>query len=358
VVKRTEANVSEHTGTQFAPTSAAAWLLDEDVAELDFNQVRLSRGFLRADIQTCFPGLHSYWLPLFLGFGLKTAYRGCSINLEFPKDLDRTSAVEIDGELALIGIEAKSIARFAESIIPGSTMGSPEALIEYLERRLVATLAKSWSGVKAINCSYAPDAAIADADIVGSIKLALTLNGSPVDVWFGVGPQLAETIDQQWREKIVNQSSADRNGDRNAVVRLSVVLAEVALPPTALIESMRAGARLELPTEISDDVVVKLGGATWAEGKLRTFNGRFAVELTGFSPAAVQHTESKTKVVVELADVELTKEALTEYHQPGAVLLTKAVANPRAALRISGEKVAEAEIEAVDGQFRLLILST
>ena len=114
---------------------------------------------------------------------------------------------------------------------------------------------------------------------------------------------------------------------------------------------------IDLEAPFPEMVTLSRGGEPWARGVLRQFNGMFAVEIQDLEPDPLPDLEGMSRVVVEIARLELDERTLREYCQLGAVLPTARKVNALAAIVINGENVGNAMVGEVNGNLALSILS-
>ena len=333
------------------------WQPEASLPEPDVNEVRFSLGFLRAQPGKWFDSLASHWLPLFHGLGVEVRGVQVSTGFDFPEDLSRVTPMEVDGEIGVIGMDSRSESIIVQAVAPGATETASDIVVEYIERRLISTLVKSWSGEGNFTCYYiSPDKA-ESAEVLGVIKASVQLSIGMVTVWFGIGPRLLERLDIQWREQIAAmQGRQASNALSDELHTITVNIAELAVPPAMLIDYMRSGTVIDLGVPVSQIVSLKLDGEPWAQGKLFRFNGRFAVQIGSLTPVRQQAPDSTTRVQIEIARAVLDKQGVVEHSQVGAFLLTSTPLSSTALLSISGENVANGLVGEIDGQFALSVL--
>ncbi len=329
------------------------WQPETELQSLVLNDVRLSRGFLRAEPMRWFPALGTHWRPFLLSLGIEESKCSFEVGLEFPSGLDRIIPTDVDGEIAVIGMDNQTQALLVGVVAAGMGNVASELVIEYLERRLLSSLTKCWGGPGPLVCSYISPDITESVEVIGVVSLNFEIAGKSGAVHFGLGPKLVERLDSAERERTVKQGSAKYSEDIYAV---SVEIAQLAVPPAMLIDYLRGGTVIDLELPVSEQVNLRLNGELWARGRLCHFNGRFAVEIVELEPEPLDHPASTTRVQVEVARVELTKEGLAEHGQLGVVLLTRTPIGGNASLIISGENVASAVIGQINGNFAVNVL--
>ncbi len=347
-----EGRIADGNGAQFVP-----WEPQRALHSLSQHEVRLSRGFLCANPQVWFDSLAEHWVPFFHALGIELRVTGVRKALDFPPDLAYIVVCDVDGEFGILGFDDETHDLLARSVAPGTDVGAGEVVVEYLERRLLSSLNKSWTGDEPLGASYLSTDAVDEVEVVGSVGMKFELAGKVGMVWFGLGPRLLDRLDSFWKRHLregAKTSASARMSDN--VHSLGVEISELAVPPAMLIDYIRAGTIIDLEVPVSPNVIVTLDGERWAEGELKQFNGMFGVEIRTLLPKRREPQDSTPRVKVEIARTEIEEAALVEYSQPGAVLLTGRAVNANAALVISGENVASALVGQIDGRFALNVL--
>lgn len=332
------------------------WNASAVLDPLDVNHVRLSKGFLRAQPLKWFPAFATYWLPLFHSLGIEGRLVSLHVGLEFPDGLERIVPLEIDGEPAVLGMDFKSQAAITQAVVVNASQESASLTQEYIERRLISTISMSWLGKSPLLCYYSPPDVSDSIEITGSVCMTVEVGDQPCTLWFGFGSRIVERLDALWREQFVKSRTGAEEVEFGDVVSVSVVLAELAVPPALLIDYMRAGTIIDLEVPATERVSVYVDGKLWVEGRLCQFNDRFAVEVLDLNPPEREIPEDSTRVQVEVATAELDPAAIIEHEQAGAVLLTRTRVDSPVSMRISGENIASAVVGQIDGQFALNVL--
>ena len=335
------------------------WKPEEALYRLTQGEARFSRGFLSANPQLWFASLAEHWLPLFHTLSAEVEVAGYEMAIGFPENLYRETVFGIDGEFAVLGYDQNTVDNIAGVVAPQLDASASSIVIEYLERRLLTTLTRSWTGTEALNCSFlGADYANAELNVLGSLCVQLKVGGSPATIWFGIGPQLVERLDVMWRASFLHhQREEGVQLSSDQIHSASIELTELAVPPALLIDYIRGGTVIDLERSVSSDVQVRMGDDIWARGELQNFNGRFAVRLKEFDPKPLDLPEATTRVRIELASVDLDAESIAEHRQKGAILISDAPVAAKASLIISGEHVANAVIGVIDGRYALTVLA-
>jgi len=334
------------------------WDLSADLVELDLNEIRLGRGFLRASISEFFNGVTADWLPLFHSLGAKVELEAVEVGLYFPNNnFSRLTTFEAEGVLNVLGMDDNAQAAIIGMVETGIDGVKAEIVIEYLERRLLSSFTRYWTGAGTLDCFFHQSEVVEEVELVGAACCKLVINDKPLEIWFGLGQKVVDKIDLSWREYVLQQvEEVNGSVDSQAVATVSVELAELAVSPVMLIDYMRSGTTIALSAPVSSRVLVRVNDQPWANGELSRFNGRFAVKLLDFDVVYERAEAGMTRVQVELGNAELSMEAIYEHQQVGVCLLLPAPVRPNASLIISGENVASAVVGQINDQFALNVL--
>ncbi|MCB0358053.1 MAG: FliM/FliN family flagellar motor switch protein [Bdellovibrionales bacterium] len=349
-------NEGKIAGTEEA--SFDPWAPDLQLNEPTMNEVRFSLGFLRAQPARWFPSFGADWLPLLHALGVEASIRHVRPGFEFPDSLVRVTPIEIDGEVAVLGLDDHAESILCRTIAPGVAALPNDLVLEYLERRFVATLERSWAGSESFPWHYISPDQTDTAEVVGVIEIGMRIDGDDLSLWIGFGPRAIERIDSMWRREVSNlaaaSGSATSQGDDLYTVKIE--LAQLMVPPAELIDYLKPQTVIDLGLALSDQVTVHANDRQLAAGQLTVFNGRFAVKILDTDPIPVTQVESTTCVRVEVAETVLDRQTLHECLQHGAYLLTATPVGNIASLSISGESVAQAVMGSIDGRFALTVL--
>ncbi len=329
------------------------WEVSERLQKLRLNEAKYSLGFLKAEPTSWFPSLGKRWIELFHATSIDVQVVGSSTQLDFPEGLFRVTPVEVDGETCALGFDENSYRAIVDAISPGCRDRAADVVFEYIERRLVATLAKSWSGETPLQCYYL-SLAMSDAiEIVGTAHLILDISGVQVNIYFGLGPALVEKLDLLSRQKMGKGKSTEARGE---LKRVSVGISELSVSPAVLIDYLRPDAIIDLETLVSPYVTVKIDDKPWSSGELHELNGKFAVKFRDIGPVSLEPISGTTRVWIELAHVELEGDLIGEYSREGAILVTEIPATNTALIFINGEEVGKGVLGEIDGSFALHVL--
>jgi flagellar motor switch/type III secretory pathway protein FliN len=273
---------------------------------------------------------------------------------DFPEEFDRLTPIEILGEPAVIGFDMASAERLVQCVVPKAGEHAQDIILEYLEKRFVTTVQKSWVGKSAFSCYHCSSTPLEQIEVAGAVLVDLRVAGEMVRIAIGVGINAIELIDMQWRELLIQETPSDEPLD--SLQEFSIELTQLSVPHELLVDFLQPGNVIPLEQEVSDRVIVMKNGEAWASAKLMQFNGRFAAQILEPFPPTTTPSGDAARILATFAVTELDCAGGIELMQPGALLLTREEIAPNVSLFISGEEVAVAEIGSVDGSFVLTVL--
>lgn len=337
--------------------SLSVWDPSVMLNHVPLGEARYSKGFLAADPLIWVPDLLDHWRPLFHSLGLMVEFHDVERGFNLPNDLVYCAQIDIDDENALIGLNESSGSCLAEALVPGVTLPLRRVLLDYLMRRISATIQRSWSLSDSVHISYMAGREVNPEEFSAAIQLYFSVDGKECSVCFGVGSQILGSLDAYARKALLKS----KIGDAESVVSdrihtVSFYIAELSVPPAMLIDYMRSGTLIDLQVPASDKVFLAVDGEVWGAGELCLCNNSFAVRMDRLLSATDEPPEGTTTVRVEIAEVELDEESLIEHGQKGAILTSGFAANGHASLIIGGEEVAEALIGVLGSNFALSVL--
>ncbi len=326
---------------------------DGQLRDVQTAEVKFSRGFLASDLSLLFSDFGQYWAPMFQSAGAELQLLDVRRALYFPQELARIVVVEVNGESSVIGIDEMSQDLLCSALAPENLASGQEVLIEYLERRLLTTLTKSWSNPDPLFCYYLSSDWEDEVEILGGVELQFAVNGKPGSVWFGLGPRMLDEIDRLWKRHLLKNSSTKFDDE---VATLTIDVAQLAVPPAMLIDYLRAGTVIDLEVPKDDVYTLSLNGQAWGRARLCRYNRALAVEVIDLQPASFPPVQGRTRVVVELARLEVDPNTMLEYRQPGAIIPFGKTIGSLVSVMINGEHVANGLLGEVNGRLAVSVV--
>ncbi|HQH28487.1 MAG TPA: hypothetical protein PLP17_13910, partial [Oligoflexia bacterium] len=132
----------------------AEWRPDEFLPVVGHDAARYSRGYLAADPAAWFPALADHWLPLSHVLTSSLTFRSCERVFELPETLECPVIFEVDSELAVIAFERDAGSIIAQTLLPGCGPSAAAVALDYIQRRLLSSLSRSWSGSEGLVARY------------------------------------------------------------------------------------------------------------------------------------------------------------------------------------------------------------
>lgn len=317
---------------------------------LDPKEVRYSRGFLRCRPERWFPGFPTHWLPLAHSLGIEIKATEVRPLLALPSGLDVAFGGTVDGEPIGVFMDSGSSRVLTSALVPGSLPSGSDIVLEYLARRLLASLAMSWSGPESSVVQFEVNAVPKPLDIAGAVKFTGLVNGTSCAVWLALGKSLVERLDGLWRRQVLSTAKPVEGG---GVV--GIELSQLAVPPTMLVEYLKSGTVIDLEVPIGDAVTLRLGGKAWQSGRLCNVDGKFGFEtLAGPVPSPIL-PDGTTRLAIQFGSVTLEPAAVAEMSQPGALWVTPLALGDSVQLIINAEKVGTAALCCYQGRFAITV---
>lgn len=324
------------------------WEPHRFVRRVDSAEAALSRGFLRSHPEKWFPGFGSHWLPLMHALGCEARISEVKPSMHRIIGDESVYAGTIDGEPVLLSVDAESARNIAEEIVPKARGRAADVVLEYMLRRLLASLAISWSGPQSSKVTFAGLVDPAVAKVAASVKISFVINTVTSTVRIGLGMHMAEQLDRLWRRQV---HSSTRAVVDQAVMRLEI--AQLAVPPQMLSDYLTQGTVIDLEVKASDSLLVRYGSKPWMPGRMVDVDGKFACEIVSGVPSASTVPEGTTRLSVEIASMQLDGALLAELAQPGAILTTDTPVGETVKLVINDDKVGEARLCVYEGRFAI-----
>ncbi len=309
---------------------------------------RLSRGFLRCHPEKWFPGFPAHWLPIAHALGCEARLAEVKPVMSRPQLGEFCYVGSIDGEKLLLSIDADSAKALGEEFVPGGGAKAHKAVLEYLMRRLLSTLALSWSGPESSTVRFEPEVSAEDVPVVASVRICVNINAVLCTILVGLGQRMVDTFDGLWRRQV---QSSSRVAAGSSLVRLE--LAQLAVPPQMLSEYLLKGTVIDLEVKASDALTLRVGPRPWMSAKMVDVGGKFGCEMSPGALTVPSAPEGTTRLSIELGTISLEGHQIAELSQPGAVLLTDIPVSERVSLVINQEKVGEGRLCVYEGRFAL-----
>lgn len=340
--------MQESSSSQAA--SLVAWDPERALKSMDANEVRLSRGFLRSRPERWFPSFAAQWLPLAHSLGVEMKLVEVRPVLKGPASYSRVYAASIDGEPLAMVCDEGTFQNILEGVVPSSIPAGTEIVAEYLARRLLGSLALSWSGPESTVVHFDLALDISKINFLAAVKITFSLNSKVCNVWMLTGRVLVDRLDNLWRKQI--RSSA-KMGDQTQELHLELV--QLAVPPSTLVEYLHPGAKIDLELALTDQIVLRHQGRSVYSGRLGTLGANFGLEILAQPPLTPSLPEGMTRLAVEFGQLSLDPQVLAECAQGGAMLDTRIALSNRVNMCVNQEVVGSASLCSFEGRFAIRV---
>ncbi|MCC6931969.1 MAG: hypothetical protein IT292_01760 [Deltaproteobacteria bacterium] len=322
------------------------WLNPNSLEEPEFNRIRLSRGFLHMQASQFFENLASDWVPFFSAFNLNFSLSEVSLSLDFADNLTRVIPFYIDKELALLAYDSDTMLTITSSIADFRNIIWSDYFLDYLERRVIASLNKRWIGAQKLPINYSSHLASANesVEVIGAIIVKFLLNDKPCSFHFAFSLPVVDRLDQCWRDYYVQQQK-DFLKYSEELLTISVCLPTVGIEATRVTESIQTKSKLLFPSDYdSRRVIMRIKGETWAKGTLCRFANRYAVKIDEFMIEQTPPPPAHINIEMEICRISITSTDLIEHSQQGAILLTGEDISNYVTIMMGGEPVANGQL--------------
>jgi flagellar motor switch/type III secretory pathway protein FliN len=331
--------------------SVNPWEPAKQLRRLNVDEVELSRGFLRCRPERWFPGIAAHWLPFAHALGCEARIVEVKATFGAPSNADLVFRGELDGEPFFLLLDATSAKALAEEVNPGADQIAQDITLEYLARRFIGSLVKSWTGPKLSDIELKRCTEADQASIAGSIKIVGMLNTSHITLWLSLGPSFVEKIDGLWRRQV---QSSSKHGLASAVCVMELV--QLGVPPQMLAEYLKRQTVVDLEIKASDSITLRLGNKPWVTARLAEVEGCFGCEVQAGPVTVFTVADGMTRLSIEFGRVSLEPGAIPECSQAGAVLTTGVPLGNEVDLVINDEVVARAKLNVYEGRFAITII--
>ncbi len=324
------------------------WEPRRSLRRIEPAEAALSRGFLRSHPEKWFPGFAAHWLPVMHALGCEARISEVRPALHRATEGENVFIGTVDGEPILLCVDAESARHIIEEVVPGARGKAADTVLEYLFRRLLASLALSWSGPESSKVTFSGAVEPSVVDAVVSVKISFIINTISSTVRIGFGMRMAEQLDRLWRRQV---HSSARVPQGPATVRLEI--AQLGVPPQMLSEYLAKGTVIDLEVGASDALIVRYNTKPWMPARMVEVDGKFGCEIVAGALSAPSVPEGTTRLSVELASLELDGTHVAELSQPGAILVTDVPVSETVNLVINGDKVGQARLCVYEGRFAI-----
>jgi hypothetical protein len=332
-------------------TSLDSWDPSKFLKDVSAHEVNLSRGFLRAQPGSWFPGMMAHWGALFYTFGVEAKVVEVKPVIALPRGLPFAFGALMDKEPLGVFLDDDSARVIRDVLTPEASPTVGSVVLEYLVRRLLLTLGQCWSGPSLGKLTYDPDSKIRDAVIHGGVKLGMRINQQTIQVWFALGPSLVAQFDKLWRKQ--EGSGAVYQGNQE----IRVEIAQLGVPPSEIPNYVKPRTVVDLEIPVNDTVIVRNAGKPLFAAKLIDVEGSFGFEVIPGTPPTPVVPEGMTRVGIEILSFNIDGPVLSEL-QGGSMYSTGVPLDDKVSLVVGGERVARAKLCSFEGRFAIAVMAS
>ena len=316
---------------------------------VDKEHVQLSRGFLRARPERWFPDFSAQWMPLAHSLGVSCKVTGVIPVVSVPKSSGARFEFLFDNEPGQILFDDESQDKIVSALAPGSKTSAHSIVLEYIARRLIASLSISWSGH---GSSAAKFVGVGESNQHNAaIKLTLSINSNPVTLWICLGTRAVEKLDSLWRKQVI--SSVSRIAEQE---EMRVMIQELAVPRDTLANYSTPGVLIDLEKEISDLVTIDLGADRFIPARLARLHDHFVIESVPGTISSPAIDPNNVRVRVELLSAKVPGSFIPEMSQIGAMYGTGVTVSNSVTLSVGQSSFASGLLQEYQGRFVMQIV--
>ncbi len=318
------------------------------VRRVSLREVRLSHGFLRSRPERWVPGLAVQWTPL--SHAISSEIRVVEVRpvVQIPPLVDPAAMISIGADYAVVISDKESQAVILDGVAVDAFPEGKKVLLEYLARRFLGSIGLAWSGQDSSKIKIFSEIDPSQYEYGGAIKVVVLINGRQCVVWLLLAPQMVEQLDGIWRRQV---HSTTRVNATAGVVAIEV--AQLAVPPSALVDYTRPGIAVDLDVTMTDTVTLRLDGREWLAARICDVEGRLGCEILPSTPTAPGLPEGATRLSIVFGSLRLDMNNLAELCQPGAILETDLLLTDKVGLIVNGDGVGSGYLRCYEGRFAL-----
>ena len=331
--------------------SLVRWDPGQQLQRLSPEDVEYSRGFLRCAPQQWFRGLGAQWLPLSHSLVVELRMQETKCLLAVPHDVAPRIAFEgkMDEESVVLLLENRAAEVILNAAAPDGVDAAHSVILEYLARRILTSLALSWTSGESSIFRFHGLIDSATAQGAGAVKLSMQLNNEVCTLWFLIGPSMVRRMDGLWRRQLLSRSRPSE-GEGDYILEL----AQLGVPPAQVAQYVRTGAVIDLETPLTDRAVLRRKEGAIAV-RLAGVGDQLALEFQPGANPAPAVGAGMTRVSISFGKVRLDAASLTELQQPGAVWNTGLALSDNLQMIINGERVANVVLGIYQGRFAVQV---
>jgi hypothetical protein len=332
-----------------------SWQWRTALQPLDVKQATLAKGFLRSRPERWFPQISSEWLPLFHSLSAELRVTEVTPQRSIPEGLELGYGGSIDGEPFGMYFDREAIRMAIDVIVPGAYPESRDIVLEYIGRRIVATLKSTWVGSEKIDIVFDKRIDPFSVPLAGAVQITCSIHGHEAALWIGLGAATVERLDAMWKRQ--SQPVAKTTTQLpSGPVSVFFEVAQLAVPPADLVQYTQPETKIDLEVPVSDTIFIRTTERLLASAKMCQADGRLALEIASLNPAQPMLPDGMTRISVILGKMSVDSTVVQEYMSQGALWDTGIKLSDNVSMLLNGEQMARGKLHVYEGRFALNVI--
>lgn len=324
------------------------WSPQDELSEVSTKDIIYSKGFLQSNPAALFPSFYSFWNDFIENYSIDINLLDIKKTLIVPNNINYLYKGVIEKENIYVGYTADEFAYLGNMLIPAGNEKVIEIAMEYLTRRLLASLSFSWTASE--NAIIYFDGKTSETPKAeATIVLTLKVSGTRVNIYIMCPYLVVNTIDKLWRGQI-QASSKYRDISE---ISLDIQIAELAVSPTMLNDYLSKGVRVGLEKIVNDNVYIRKDNKKFLKGRLLHSNGRFVVEVLGSVENFSEPPQGMLDLSIQLGSVVVPGYVVSELSQKNALWDTGLEISNEVSIFVDNKFSATAYLASYDKQFAI-----
>lgn len=326
----------------------AWWDPQKELQEVSTKEILYSKGFLQSNPQSLMPSFSSFWNDFIENYSIDISLVDIKETLDVPEDISYLYEGSIDKEKIYIGYNQDSFAYLGNILIPAGKKSIIEVSMEYITRRLFATLSFSWTASES-SVIYFEGKSTESPKCEATVTLTLKVSGTRVNIYILCPYSVVNTIDKLFRGQL-QASSKYRDISE---ISLDIQIAELAVTPSMLNEYLSTGVRVGLEKIVNDNVYIRKDNKKFLKGRLLRSSQRFVVEILGSVESYQEPMQGMVDVSILLGSVLVPGYVVSELSQKNALWDTGIEISNEVSIYVDNKFSATAKLASFDKQFAI-----